>query len=95
MKIRSLIRIVSIVLIVLLVPFTIMQFSEGFNWKVGDFIMTGVLLTTLGVVIEFTFRKVKKLKYRIGIIVAFLAFILMIWLELAVGLIENIVSLIS
>jgi hypothetical protein len=34
---------------------------------------------------EFAWRKIKKIKYRIAIILAILATLIIIWLELAVG----------
>lgn len=63
-----------------------MQFSNGVNWEIIDFAIMGVLLLIISLLCEFVLRKVKSTKGRIifcGIVL--LAFLL-IWAELAVGI---------
>lgn len=70
----------------LLIPLIAMQFSNGVNWEIIDFAIMGVLLLIISLLCEFVLRKVKSTKGRIifcGIVL--LAFLL-IWAELAVGI---------
>ena len=73
--------------ILLLIPFTVMQFtSSEVNWSPVDFITAGVLLMGTGLACELVLRKVKKTSYRIVICGAILFALALIWIELAVGL---------
>ncbi|HYM93650.1 MAG TPA: hypothetical protein VET23_05885 [Chitinophagaceae bacterium] len=83
---KRLIGIKLTVALILLMPLIAMQFTDEVNWGLYDFITAAVLLLGTGLVCEFVIRKVKKRKYRIAIIVAILAALLIIWLELAVGI---------
>ena len=72
--------------VLLLIPFTAMQFTEEVKWGAFDFIIMGALLTIVGLTFEFIMRKVKTTKQRILFgLVLFLVFFL-IWAELAVGI---------
>lgn len=83
-------------LILLIIPLAL-QFTigtgvdgQGWNWKLNDFVIIGVLIFILGVVIEFIYKKFGR--YRaLGIAVALLAF-LWLWAELAVGVFTNLGS---
>lgn len=60
--------------------------GQGFNWKINDFVVIGLLLLMAGLLIELVLRKVKKTSKRILICgVVFLMFLL-IWADLAVGI---------
>lgn len=75
------------VALILLLPFVAMQITDEVKWTPLDFVAAGVLLLTTGLAIEILLRKVKKLQYRIVIGAAILLVFLVIWAELAVGLI--------
>ena len=75
------------VAILLLVPFVAMRFTDEVKWTPLDFIIAGVLLLGTGLVCEFVMRKVKKIQYRIAICAVILAALLVVWAELAVGII--------
>ena len=83
-------RIVTILLAVpllLLIPFIAMQFSSEVNWSVFDFLLMGLLLLGVGLVFETVLRKVANKVNRIGLIAIILITFLLIWAELAVGII--------
>ena len=78
--------IVSVVAILLLIPFIAMQFTEGVKWSAFDFVLMGSLLLGTGLAIDFVWRKVKKLEHRLALAGAVLLVLLLIWAELAVGI---------
>jgi uncharacterized protein YybS (DUF2232 family) len=86
MQSKRLSIIVFISLIILLVPFVAMQFTKEVNWTFLDFVIAGILLIGTGLMIDFTWMKVKKSSYRIAIIIAILLVLLLVWAELAVGI---------
>jgi len=75
------------VAILLLVPFVAMRFTDEVKWTPLDFTIAGVLLLGTGLVCEFVMRKVKKIQYRIAVCAVILAALLVVWAELAVGII--------
>jgi len=86
MKNKRPIAILISVVIILLIPFIAMQFTNEVNWTLFDFIVAGVLLLSFGLSVELVLRKVKIRKYRIALVLAFLFALLLIWAELAVGI---------
>jgi len=87
MKNKRLIGIMLAVAILLFVPFVAMRFTDEVKWTPLDFIIAGVLLLGTGLVCEFVMRKVKKIQYRIAVCAVILATLLVVWAELAVGII--------
>lgn len=87
MKNIRLCGIVLVVAIILLIPFVAMKFTGEVNWGPEDFIAAGVLLLGTGLACEFVLRKVKKFEHRIALCAAVLLALVIIWIELAVGLI--------
>ncbi|ANE52908.1 hypothetical protein [Flavisolibacter tropicus] len=83
---KRLIGILLSVVLLLLIPFIAMQFTTEVDWKLGDFLIMGVLLLGTGLACEFVIRKVRKLDYRIAICVAIVIAFLLVWAELAVGI---------
>ena len=86
MQNKRLIGIVFTVVLLLLVPLIAMQFTNQVKWTLSDFVAMGVLLLGAGLMCELVMRKIKKIKYRIAIVVAILVALLLIWAELAVGI---------
>ncbi len=86
MQNKRLISIVIAVAFLLLIPLIAMRFTDEVNWSPFDFVVAGVLLLGAGFVCEFVMRKVTKIEYRIAICAAILAALLLIWIELAVGI---------
>ena len=83
---KTILTLLSIVLLLLLIPFIAMQFSNEVNWSVMDVVVAGVLLCGTGLAIEFVLRKVKTRKNRILICGIIILLLLLLWIELAVGL---------
>ena len=77
--------ILVIVLILLLIPFVAMQFTNEVNWSLFDFIVAGILLLVIGLAIELVLQKVKSRKNRILISGIIIVLLLLLWVELAVG----------
>jgi len=75
------------VAILLFVPFVAMRFTDEVKWTPLDFTIAGVLLLGTGLVCELVMRKVKKIQYRIAVCAVILATLLVVWAELAVGII--------
>jgi len=87
-KPKTLRTLLSIVVVLLLIPFIAMQFTNEVNWSVMDFVMAGILLFSTSLVIEFVLRKVKSTKHRILISVIILLTLFLLWAELAVASLE-------
>tara|TARA_B100000795_G_C22348777_1_gene267889 strand:- start:202 stop:396 length:195 start_codon:yes stop_codon:yes gene_type:complete len=63
-----------------------MQFTNEVNWNILDFIVAGILLIGTALACNFYLQKVKNTKLKVAIWVAILAFLFLIWAELAVGI---------
>jgi len=83
---KRILIIISIVLILLFIPFKAMQFTYEVNWSVMDFVMAGILLFGTSLVIELVLRKVKSAKHRLLISGIILLLLFLLWAELAVGI---------
>ena len=86
MKNKRLIIILSAVVILLLIPFIAMQFTNEVDWKILDFTIMGVLLFGTGLLCELVMRTVNNVKTRVIICGAILFALFLIWAELAVGI---------
>ena len=65
MKNKRLIIILAVTGILLLIPFTAMQFTDEVAWSGFDFLVMGVLLIGTGLLCELVLRKVTKTNHRI------------------------------
>lgn len=74
------------VVVLLLIPFFGMQFSNEVNWSAFDFILAGVLLFGTGLTIEGVLRFVKNRNKRILLCIGILFALFLLWAELAVGI---------
>jgi hypothetical protein len=72
--------------LLLLVPFTAMQFTNEVNWSLFDFVVAGFLLLSTGLLCEVALRYTRKGQYRTVILVAILLVFALVWIELAVGI---------
>jgi hypothetical protein len=79
----------AVVAIILLLPLVAMQFSDDVKWGVFDFIVAGVLLIGTGLTYELAVRMRGDTAYRIAAGIALAAALLLIWINLAVGIIGN------
>jgi nitrate reductase NapE component len=74
--------------LILSIPLIAMQFKSDVNWTLSDFIVMGALLFGASSMFVLVARGTPR-KYRTLIGFAFLAAVLWIWVELAVGLFTN------
>jgi len=71
-------------------PFAAMQLdAEGVNWSVADFIVAGALFAIVGGLFELAVRLSRNGSYRGGVALALLASLLVIWSNLAVGIVGS------
>ncbi|HVT01416.1 MAG TPA: hypothetical protein VHE53_04260 [Patescibacteria group bacterium] len=76
-------------ILILSIPAIMMRYGAGgWDWKFSDFLIMGVLLFGMGSLFIFTARKIKTNRLIIGI--GFLALLVYIWAELAVGIFTNL-----
>ena len=85
-KNQRLILILTAVLVLLLIPFVSMQFTDEVNWDLTDFLIMGVLLLGTGLLCEGALRRVKKNSTRLLICGIILILFFVVWAELAVGI---------
>jgi hypothetical protein len=71
----------------LLLPLVAMQVTDQVNWNVADFLFAAALIGGTGVAYEVTVRMTANNAYRAGIGVALAAAFILIWINLAVGII--------
>ncbi|WP_020655000.1 hypothetical protein [Massilia niastensis] len=81
------ILMVCAIAFVLALPLVAMQFTTGVNWTAFDFFIAGVLLVGIALMVEFALRKLVNPRQRKFTILAIFAALLLIWAELAVGVI--------
>ena len=75
--------------LILLAVFVAMQFTDEVNWSVSDFIMAGILLFCTGLAFAFVWKKGITVTYRTAVVFAVLSTFLLVWVNLAVGLIGS------
>ncbi|HUH30871.1 MAG TPA: hypothetical protein VLZ55_05850 [Rhodanobacter sp.] len=76
---------------VLLIPLIAMQFTGEVNWDATDFLVMGCLLFSAGSAFVLAARRVPR-KYRVAVAVVFVAALVYVWVELAVGVFTNLGS---
>ncbi|MBU4404821.1 MAG: hypothetical protein KKG79_04320 [Acidobacteria bacterium] len=74
---------------ILLLPLLAMQFTDEVAWDLADFAVAGTLLFGTGLTYELIARKAGNIAYRAAIGVAVTAALLLVWMNLAVGIIGN------
>lgn len=73
----------------LLLPLIAMQFSDALDWDETDFLVIGAMLAAAGGTLEGAARTTGNWAYRTAVGIAVVAAFLLIWLNLAVGIIGN------
>lgn len=80
----------------LMVPAVMMQVSDEWNWGPASFVVAGALLAGVLLAYEWAARRNGGAAYRAGVVVALVASFLVVWINLAVGIVgseENPVNL--
>lgn len=75
--------------LILLLPLAAMQVSEEVVWTLGDFAAAALLLGTVGGVLGLAMRYSRVRSYRAAAGIALTTTMLIVWINLAVGLIGN------
>ncbi len=85
-------RIIGIVLaaaFLLLLPLLAMQITNEVVWDLADFAVAGAFLVGTGLTYELIARKAGNIAYRAAVGVALAAALLIVWINVAVGIIGN------
>jgi len=83
--------------LLLLLPLIAMQFTAEVDWDEADFIVMGAMLAIACGTVELAMRASGNAAYRLGAIVAVGAGFLLVWINLAVGIIgseDNVLNLV-
>lgn len=83
----SIARVALLTAFLLLLPLIAMQFTDDVVWNLTDFAVAGVLLFGAGLTFELAARRVEGIAYRSAIGIAVAAALILVWVNLAVGLI--------
>ena len=89
MKNKNIIRIALVTAFILLMPLVAMQFSAEVDWNLFDFVVAGTLLFGSGLTYELIASKAGNTAYRAAVGVAVAAALLLVWINLAVGIIGS------
>lgn len=86
---RSALQVSLVTLFVLSIPFTAMQFANQLKWNLFDFIIMGVLIFSTGFLYILLARLSSNIIYRVAVALTIISTFLLIWVNLAVGLIGS------
>ena len=73
----------------LLLPLLAMRFTDEVNWGAGDFVLAGALVAGVGLACEWAVRSTGNRAYRAGVGVALAGAFMLVWANLAVGIIGS------
>ncbi len=73
----------------LMIPLIAMQFTSEVNWSPSDFIVMGVMLFSAGLTYILISKMRDNLTYRLGVGIAVVTGFVLVWMNLAVGLIGS------
>jgi hypothetical protein len=89
MQNKNIIRIALATVVILLVPLLAMQITGEVVWDLADFAFAGALLFGAGLTYELIARKSGAMAYRAAVGLALAAAFILIWINLAVGVIGS------
>lgn len=89
MRSKPILRIAIATAILLLIPLVAMQFTKEVSWSPADFAVAGVLLFGAGLTFELITKRTRDLTYRMAVGLAVASGLLLIWANLAVGIIGD------
>ena len=73
----------------LLMPLIAMQFTDEVDWDLADFVVAGALVAGAGAGYELAVRRTRNRAYRAAVGVALAAAFILVWANLAVGIIGS------
>ena len=74
---------------ILMLPLVAMQVTDQVSWDLADFAVAGALLLGTGLMYELAARQAGNSAYRAAVGVALAAALLLVWINLAVGIIGD------
>ncbi len=77
--------IFGIISLIITIPLIAMQFTNEVNWSLFDFIIAFILLSVIGLTINYILQLTNRLQNKIFFCILVLLIGLLIWTELAVG----------
>lgn len=77
--------IFGIISLIITIPLIAMQFTNEVNWSLFDFIIAFILLSVIGLTINYILQLTNRLQNKIYFCIMVLLIGLLIWTELAVG----------
>ncbi len=83
---KTILRLTIAVALILAVPLVAMQFTDEVNWSALDFAVAAVLLFGAAGVYAFAAKLSQNSRYRAAVGVTITAVLLLIWAQLAVGI---------
>lgn len=86
---RSVGGVAVVAALILLLPLLAMQFTDEVVWSLYDFVVAWVLLFSAGLTYKLVAGKMGNIMYRAAVGVAVATALLLIWMNLAVGLIGS------
>lgn len=86
---RHILRVALATLVLLMLPLVAMQFTDEVNWTLMDFLVAGTLLFGSGLAYEFLAARARNLVYRAAVGMAVGTALLLVWSNLAVGIIGS------
>jgi len=86
---RSVLWVAAATALILMAPLAAMQFTSEVDWSAGDFIIMGALIFGTGLAYVLLTRAAPGFAYRAAVALALGTTFLMIWANLAVGLIGS------
>ena len=89
MKNKNILRIAIATVFLLFIPLIAMQFTKEVLWGPADFIVAGILLFGTGLTYELIARRAGTTVYKVAAGIAVGAALLLVWVNLAVGLIGS------
>ncbi len=89
---KNITRILKVVALILLIQLFGNIFIDGWNWDIFDFIIMGSLLFVTGLTIDLVARKITNPFRRTVAIIAIVAALFLIWVELAVQAVSSAIK---
>jgi hypothetical protein len=86
---KDILSVLIVASLLLLLPLLGMQFNGGVNWSLMDFATAGILLVGTGLMYVLLARRAGNLAYRAAVGIALGAALLLLWINLAVGIIGS------
>ncbi|MEY8848528.1 hypothetical protein AB9K26_06920 [Psychroserpens sp. XS_ASV72] len=88
---KHILYIFGSIVVMLLIPFIAMQFTEEVQWSLFDFIVAGILLFVF-LFLGALFLQLKKPLLKYVAVLALVILFVLLWLELAVGIFGSPIS---